>query len=52
MDLQETLELHYKVLSVFGFTSAKFDLNLSKSYFSPILKIQRYVEPTVIRKVD
>ena len=37
MDLQKILELHCNVLPVFGFNSAKYDLNLNKSHVLPIL---------------
>ena len=37
IDLQESLERYCKVLPVFGFNSAKCDLNLIKSYLLPIL---------------
>ena len=35
IDLQEHLERYCNVLPIFGFTSAKYDLNLIKSYFLP-----------------
>ena len=38
-DLQEHLERYCKVLPIFGFNSAKYDLNLIKTYFLPILVI-------------
>ena len=37
------------VLSVFGFNSAKHDLNLIKSFSLPILVNEQDIEPTVIR---
>ena len=37
IDLQETLERYCNVLPVFAFNSAKYDLNLIKSYLLPIL---------------
>ena len=37
IDLQESLERYCNVLPVFGFNSAKYDLNLIKSYLLPIL---------------
>ena len=36
-DLQEHLELYCSVLPIFGFNSAKYDLNLIKSHLLPIL---------------
>ena len=52
IDLQESLERYCNVLSVFGFNSAKYDLNLIKSYLLPILINERDVEPTVIKKTN
>ena len=37
---------------MFGFNSAKYDLNLVKSYFLPILVNERDTEPTVIKKAN
>ena len=48
IDLLEHLERYCNVLSVFGFNSAKYDLNLIISFLSPILVI----EPTVIKKAN
>ena len=50
IDVQESLERFCNVLSVFGFNSAKHDLNLIKSYLLPILVNERDIEPTVIKK--
>ena len=50
--LQETLERYCNVLPVFGFNSAKYDLNLIKSYLLPILVNERDIEPTVIKKAN
>ena len=36
-DLNEQFELYCNVLPVFGFNSAKYDINLIKSYLLPIL---------------
>ena len=52
IDLQEALERYYNVLPVFGFNSAKYDLNLIKSYLLPILVNERDIEPTVIEKAN
>ena len=52
MDLQEHLERYCNVLPVFGFNSAKYDLNLIKSYLLPILVNERNFEPTVIKKAN
>ena len=37
---------------MFGFNSAKYDLNLIKSYLLPILINERDIEPTVIKKAN
>ena len=50
--LQEHLERYCNVLPVFGFNSAKYDINLIKSYFLPILINERNMEPTVIKKAN
>ena len=52
IDLQEHLELYCNVLPVFGFNSAKYDINLIKSYLLPILINERNLEPTVIKKAN
>ena len=49
---QEHLERYCNVLPVFGFNSAKYDINLVKSFLLPILIIERNVERTVIRKAN
>ena len=51
-DLQETLQRYCYVSPVFIFTSAKYDLNLIKSYLLPILVHERDIEPTVIKKTN
>ena len=48
IELQEHLERYCNVLPVFGFNSAKNDINLIKSYLLPILINERKMEPTVI----
>ena len=50
IELQEHLERYCNVLPVFGFNSAKYDINLMKSYLLPILINERNMEPTVIKK--
>ena len=52
IDLQEHLEHYCKVLPIFGFNSAKYDLNPIKSYLLPILVNERNFEPTVIKKAN
>ena len=51
-DLQEHFERYCNVLPVFGFNSAKYDINLIKSYSLPILVNERDFEPTVIKKAN
>ena len=50
VELQEKLERHCNVLPVFVFISAKYDINLIKSYLLPFLIDERKMEPTVIRQ--
>ena len=52
IELQEHLERYCNVLPVFGFNSAKFDINLIKSCLLPILINERNMEPTVIKKAN
>ena len=52
IEFQEQLERYYNVLPVFGFNCAKYDINLSKSYWLPILINERNIEPTVIKKAN
>ena len=52
IELQEHLERYCNVLPVFGFNSAKCDINLIKPYLLPILINERNMEPTVIKKVN
>ena len=48
VELQEHLERYCNVLPVFGFNSAKYDINLIKSYLLPLLMNERNMEPIVI----
>ena len=52
IDLQESLERYCNVLPVFGFNSAKYDINLIKSYLLLNLINERDIEPTVIKKAN
>ena len=52
IELQEHLERYCNVLPVFGFNSAKYDINLIKSYLLPILVNERNMEPFVIEKAN
>ena len=52
IELQEQLERYCNVIPVFGFNSAKYDINLIKSYLLPILINERIMEPTVIKKAN
>ena len=51
-DLQKHLEHQCNVLLVFGFNSAKYDINLIKSYLLPILVHERDIEPAVRTKAN
>ena len=51
-ELQEHLERYCNILPVFGFKSAKYDINLIKSYLLPILINERNMEPIVIKKAN
>ena len=50
IDFQEHFARYCLVLPVFGFNSAKYDINLIKSYLLPILENDRDIEPRVIKK--
>ena len=52
IDLQEHLERYCNVLPVVGFKSAKYDINLMKSYLLPNLVNEDNIEPTVINKAN
>ena len=52
IDLQESLERYCSFLPVFGFDTAKYDLNLIKSDLLLILVNERDIEPTVIKKAN
>ena len=52
IDLQEHCHRYCNSLPVFGFNSAKYDINLIKSYLLPILVNERQIEPAVIKKAS
>ena len=52
IELQKHLERYCNVFPVFGFSSAKYDINLIKTYLLPILINERNMEPTVIKKAN
>ena len=52
IDLQEHFERYCNTLPVFGFNSAKYDINLIKLYLLPILVNEGQIEPTVIKKAN
>ena len=52
IDLQEPLGRYCNVLPVFGFNSAKYVLNLMKSFLLPIPVNERDIEPTFIKKAN
>ena len=47
IDLEEHFEQYCNTFPVFGFNSAKDDINSSKSYLLPILVNEQQTEPTV-----
>ena len=49
-DLQEQFERYCNTLPVFSFNSAKYDINLIKSYLLPILVNEQQIETAVIKK--
>ena len=49
IELQKHLQRYCNALPVFGFNSAKYDINLIKSYLLPILINESNMEPTVIK---
>ena len=51
-ELQEHFERYCNTLPVFGFNSAKYDINLIKSYLLPILVNERRIEPAVIKTAN
>ena len=52
IDLQEHFERYCNVLPVFGFNSAKYDINLIMAYLLPIFVYEQEIEPTVIKKAN
>ena len=52
IDLQEHFQRYCNVLPVFGFITAKYDINLIKSTLLPTLVNERDLEPTVIKKAN
>ena len=51
-DLQEHFDRYCNVLPVFGFNSAKYVMNLIKSYVLANLVNERDLEPTVTKKAN
>ena len=52
IDMQEHFECYCNTLPVFGFNSAKCDINLIKSHLLPIFVNERQIEPMVIKKAN
>ena len=52
IDLQEHSERYFNTLPLFGFNSAKYGINLIKSYLLPILVNERQIEPAVIKTAN
>ena len=51
-DLKQNLERYLNTLTVFGFNSGRYDLNLIKSYLIPYLINDKEAEPMVIKKAN
>ena len=52
IDLQEHFERYCHTSPIFGFNSAKYDINSIKSYLLPIFVSKRQIEPAVIKKTN
>ena len=52
LNLQESLDNYLSIFPVLGFNSAKYDLNLIKSYLIPFLIIEKGLQPRVIKKTN
>ena len=50
--LHEDFERYCNTLPVFGFKSAKYDINLIKSYLFPIVVRESQIKPAVIKKAN
>ena len=50
LNLQESLDNYLSTFPVLGFNSAKYDLNLIKSYLTPFLIIEKGLQPRVNKK--
>ena len=50
IDLQQTFERYCNTLPVFGFNSAKDEINLIKLYLLPIFVNEQQIEPAFIKK--
>ena len=51
LNLQKQFERYCKMLPIFGFKNARYDINLIKYYLLPILVNERDIETTVIKEV-
>ena len=49
-DLRKPCERYVNTLPVFGYNSAKYDLDLIKTYSLPIFVSEKQIEPTVIKE--
>ena len=52
IDLHDYFKSYFSVLRVFVFNSAKYDINLIKSYLRPLLVNEQVIEPTVLEKTN
>ena len=51
-DFQDHLERYCNLLPVFGSNSAKYSINVIKSYLLPLVVNERGIEPIVIKKAN
>ena len=52
IDLMQHLERCTNILTVFGFNSGRYDINLIKSYLIPYLINEKEIEPSIIKKAN
>ena len=52
LNLQEYLDNYLSTFPVFGFNTAKYDLNLIKSFLIPILIKEKCLQPRIIKNIQ
>ena len=52
IELQDQLQRYVNTLPVFGFNSAKYDLNLIKPYLVPVLVNEKELQPAVVKTAN